>query len=343
MSERVIRPGFALPAVLGVTGVVTLVFLVAMTALASLTAEAASTRARLRFLQNALSQEATLEYLLATEPLNNSGIAVGASRSAPGFESVETVATPAPTGSDIIYLDGRQYLVGDAENTVVELRDQAGMINIAGLNDVQMGRLGPLLGLPATASRNLFAIQSDYVDADDLRQPAGAERQDYGGDLANRQFRRPSEWLSLLGIRQAVDMPRWRQLRSEVAVDHTLPSVNVNTASSSTLQVLFGVTAQQADSAIRARQVTPFYSLQEFTSAAGVPPQMEDGLYTFPSGRVVFTIRDTRSPWVYRARLTLTPTGVEKPVWIDQSELTEAPRRAAADTSNAVRFPYSAY
>jgi hypothetical protein len=48
--------------VLAVTGVVTLIFLVAMTALASLTAEAASARARVRFIARALTAEAMMTF-----------------------------------------------------------------------------------------------------------------------------------------------------------------------------------------------------------------------------------------------------------------------------------------
>ena len=78
-SERR-RIGFALPAVLAVTGVVTIIFLVAMTALYSLTSEAASARARVRFLQQAMSAEAALSYMVATEPLSARGVSVGSGR-----------------------------------------------------------------------------------------------------------------------------------------------------------------------------------------------------------------------------------------------------------------------
>ncbi|WGM32275.1 hypothetical protein KKHFBJBL_02526 [Brevundimonas sp. NIBR11] len=322
-----------------------MVFLVAITALASLTAEAASARARVRFLQSALSQEAMVAYMLATEPLNGSGVAAGSPRAAPGFERTETVLSSPMSGDEaaLVYLDGRPYRVDGDVNSEIELRDQAGMINLAGLDLVQMERLAAMLGIPATKIRDLPAIQADYIDVDDLRQPSGAERQEYAGDIANRPLLRPAEWLSLLGVRREVDMARWRQLRTDIAVDHTLPTVNVNTASSPTLQVLFGLSPQQADSAIRTRQAAPFVSLMDFTAAAGVPAPMDDRIYTFPSGRVILSVRDNRSAWLYRARLTLSPNDLEKPVWIDQSELTEAPRRAAANITNATRLPYTAH
>ena len=153
---------------------------------------------------------------------------------------------------------------------------------------------------------------------------------------------RPTEWLSLLGVRTAIDPRRWRSVRSELATDTTLPTMNVNTASSTTLQVLFDISAQQAQAAIRARESEPFLSISDFSAAAGaVFTGSYEQLYTYPSARVLYVIRDTRSPWTYRARLTLTPFGLEQPLWFDQTELTEAPHRAVADTSNAPRFPYA--
>jgi len=153
---------------------------------------------------------------------------------------------------------------------------------------------------------------------------------------------RPAEWLSLRGVREAVSAGKWRSLRGSIATDATLPSINVNTASAPTLQVLFDLSPQQAEAVIRDRESAPFPSISEFTTAAGaVFMGSSEQIYTFPSGRVIYTIRDGRSPWTYRARLTLTPSGLEQPLWIDQTELTEAPRRAVADTSNATRFPYA--
>ncbi|MGO4410932.1 hypothetical protein AB4Y66_12880, partial [Brevundimonas sp. M-11_2] len=86
------RDGFALPAVLAVTGVVTLIFLVAITALASLTAEAASARVRVRFLQRALTAEATLSYMAATEPMRAYGFGVNDAR---GFMDLAQTDAPA--------------------------------------------------------------------------------------------------------------------------------------------------------------------------------------------------------------------------------------------------------
>lgn len=339
-----VRRGFALPAVLAVIGVVTIVFLVAMTALSSLNAEAASARDRVRFTQRALTAEATLAYMMSTEPFGPLGMRIGAPRALDPFlepEDMEALSSGAPTQD--LRLDGSPYLLDVGGPMMVSLRDQAGMVNLAYLTPDQAERLAEQAGAPRGFGRTLLARYRDYADPDDLRQVDGAESSEYGGDgPANRNLLRADEFLSILGVRQAVDSRKWRALRDALAVDAGVPRANVNTASADALEILFGATPQQAQAAIRARQQAPFLSFQDFVAASGVPDLSNDEiLYTFPAGKVFFTLRDGRSAWIYRGRISLTPSGLERPVWIDQTDTTEAPRRVAADTSNATRFPYA--
>lgn len=341
-SDR--RAGFALPAVLTVTGVVTLVFMVAITALASLTAEAASARARIGFLQRALTLEATVAYLAVTEPFTPNAIAVGFPRnyddqyvSAPvgGFA---TSASPAQ-----VLLDGETYATDLRGPMTLTLRDQAGMLNLPQLNPDQLDKLGERLGMGRSERQGLGPRLMDYTDTDDLENQNGGERASYGASgPANRPFLRPSELLSVLGIREATSAPRWRALREDIAADQSQRIYNINTASAATLEVWFGLTAEQADRAIARRRDVPFASVSSFGAAAGAA-LVDDGeiLYTFPSGRILFTLSDGRSPWVYRGRLTITPTHAEQPVWLDQTDIMESARRTVADTTNATSFPYA--
>lgn len=344
ISKR--RPGFALPAVLTVTGVVTLIFLVAITALTSLTREARSTRERVRFLQSALTAEATLQYLAATEPFNGSSLNAGGARmlvfgdDTPQESSVTGEATP-------IRLDGRPYQMiveGLVLHPVVtSLRDQAGMINLATLGEDASARFGEMLGLSSSYARTVPALMRDYADADDLESINGAERARYGdGGPPNRTMIRAAEFLSLLGVRENSTSARWRALASDVIVDPQRVQINVNTASPLALEVLFGVSAQQAEAAVRARDRAPFLSLSDFIAASGANV-FDDGerIFTFPAPAFTYTIADTRSAWRYRARLVLTPTSFERPFWIDQTEMTEASGTAKAN-SDADRFPYTA-
>ena len=345
-SER-LRPGFALPAVLAVTGVVTIIFLVAMTALYSLTSEAASARARVRFLQQAMSAEAALSYMVATEPMSARGVNIGAARSQ--FDSLDTAEEGGQVASGQapaeVRLDGRPYVLA-INGLIVGLRDQAGMINLSYLSPAQMSRLLVRLGVSGDLAMSIGPRYLDYVDVDDLRRPGGAESSDYAGvgasGPANRRLRRASEWLSLLGARRAIDGSRWRTLKDDLVVDANAVGVNVNTASPAALAVLFGADARQAEGAARIRDLAPFVSLPQFIGASGVPAVFDDeGIYTFPSGGVWATLRDTHSPWVYRSRITLTPSGQERPLWIDQTDMLEAPRRQPAEVKNVPGFPYA--
>ena len=346
MTSRV-RRGFALPAVLAVTGVVTLIFLVAITALSSLNAEARSSRERARFLESALTAEATVQYLASTEPFDRRALNPGGTRmQAFGDDETAVSATPAVGAIIPIYLDGRAYEIeggtGGAPAVRVSLRDQAGMINLARLDDDQLRRLGDRVGAPPALSRDLRALYTDYVDEDELETLNGAERARYdGAGPPNRRMLRPLEFLSLVGLRSSIDRAKWRALRDELAIDSQRLSMNVNTASAETLEVLFGITEQQAVSAVAARERAPFLSLADFAAASGASIY-DDGeqIFTFPAGRIIYTIRDTRSAWRYRARVILTPASLERPFWVDQSEMTEASETAMAN-ADADRFPYT--
>lgn len=335
------REGFALPAVLTVAGVVTLIFLVAITALASLTAEANSARARIRFLQNALTAEAHLSLLATTEPIKSSAIAIGAPRIQDLFSGAEGGASDLNPA--VVRLDGHPYSLDLAGQVVMKIQDQAGLINLSALTEEQHARLMQRLGVANDEIPHLRMKYLDYVDADDLRRFDGAEKQDYSDTTpANRPLKTPTEWLSILGARKGVDASSWKSLRGNLAADHTLLDPNINTATPKTLEILFGASEEQARSAIDSRSKSLFNSFNDFIAASGVSYIPDDERsYVFPSGRMIFTIQDTRSAWIYRGRLVLTPGGLEQPFWIDQTELTEAPRRAVADTSDATRLPYA--
>ena len=337
------RDGFALPAVLAVTGVVALIFLVAITALASLTAEAASARARVRFLQRALSAEAKLSYMAATEPMRAYGFSINDVR---GFMDLgQTQPPPNLSGAEVepVRLDGRPYLMDVDGPLIVRMRDEAGMINMAMLYGQPYERLMERLGVEAGQRQEMIARYQDYIDTDDLKQPNGAERRDYpDGGPANRRLMRPAEWLSILGAREVVDKRRWRDLRDDLAADPMSVAINVNTASPNVLSILFGMNEAQVQALVQAREDAPLLSATDIANVAGMPFGEDfERIYTYPAGVTLVTIRDTRSAWTYRARLSLTPSGLEQPLWIDQTELTEAPRRAVADTSDATRLPYT--
>ena len=337
------RQGFALPAVLAVTGVVTLIFLVAITALASLTAEANSARARMRFLQRALTAEAALSYMAATEPMRANGLSVNDVRTFSDYGAPPPDTTASGLPIELVRLDGRPYIMDIDGPLVVRLQDQAGMINLPSLRGPPLSRLMEKLGVDASLRDTLAARYQDYSDLDELRQINGAERGDYAdGGPPNRPLLRPSEWLSVLGAREAVGRRGWAAIKDKLASDPISSVININTASPEALAVLLDLTEDQAAAVVREREIAPLLSINALEAATGAQPVWDyEQIYTFPSSALIFTLRDTRSAWTYRGRLDLTPSGLEQPLWIDQTELTESPRRAVADTSNATRLPYA--
>ncbi|MBU1346972.1 MAG: general secretion pathway protein GspK [Alphaproteobacteria bacterium] len=339
------RPaGFVLPTVLVVTSVVTLIFLVAITALASLNREAGLARARVTFAQQAMTAEARLTYLGATERVGPRSLAIDAPLPPGEFETLDPERLAAfqagMANATDLRLDNRPYRYGSS--AIIRLQDQAGMVNLSRLSGPALRRLLARLNVSAAGARSLEAALADYADPDDLRTSGGAERGDYpdGSDApANRPLRTADEFLNVLGAREAVDMAAWREMRPFLAADATSFQVNVNTADFEALRILFGMSEAQARAAIRGREVEPFYSLAQAVADTGAALDTNPEIGSvYPSGRIIYTIEDSLSRWTYTGRLNLTPTNVERPFWIDRTEYSEA-RRPDPEPVNAPEFP----
>jgi len=344
MPKRAGPGGFVLPTVLVVTSVVTLIFLVAITAMASLTREAGLARARIAFTQQAMTAEARLAYLGTTERIGPASLMIDAPLPPGEFDTLTAEQQAAfeagMANATELRLDGRPYRY--SSSAVIRLQDQAGMVNLSRLQPNPMRRLLARLGVSAASARSLEAALTDYSDPDDLRTQNGAERSEYPADSdgpPNRPLRSVDEFLSVLGAREAIPMPVWRALRSSLAADPVSFQVNINTADLEALQILFGMTESQAQAAIRARETTPFYSLDQAVADTGaiLDTDPEAGS-VYPSGRIIYTMQDSLSRWTYTGRLTLTPTNVERPFWIDRTEFSET-RRAGLDPLDAPEFP----
>lgn len=338
------RRGFALPAVLAVTGVVTLIFLVAITALASLTAEANSARARIHFLQRALTAEATLAYMMTTEPLRSHGVMINGS---PFVDDALLEGGAEGDGrlTELVRLDGRPYLMDPDGPMMARIQDQAGLVNLNFLRGHSLGNLLADLRIPSSQHGGMEARLIDYTDLDDLRQPDGAEADDYGtGAIANRPLKHPAELLSVLGLREAVDRRAWTAALPQLTSEGLQSRFNLNTASPYAMKIMLDLDEEQAEALIRAREQSPLLNPTMVDTVLGRNlPWGEDLFYNVPGSSMILAFHDGQSGWTYRTRLTLTPKRAERPVWIDQTQLLEAPRRARADTTDAVRLPYAPY
>lgn len=319
--------GFALPAVLVVVGMLALVFLVAVSALDTLARETTEAKRSVEFEQAALSLEAKAAYTAATEPLAEDSIHVGGPRAQSQGGPVAPPNLLQSRGVTPLYLDARRYGFGGGRFWL-SLQDAAGQINFDQLSPEARLRLATVLGVPPEQRAALLDRLADDMDPDDLKRMQGAEATDYAAaGLApprNRPFASPAEALGVLGWREAVSRPAWTALRDEISADPVAGDINVNTASPAVLQVLLGLTPQQALAAITARTRAPFLTMAELTGFTGPIAYDVERSYTRPNGRFALKVADPRAGLVYRARIVLTPDGLERPLWIEERSLGPA-------------------
>jgi type II secretory pathway component PulK len=325
--HRRARRGFALPSVLFVTAMVTLVFLVAIQALASLASETRRVKTNVAFEAGALSLEARTAFVAATRPLGATAALAGAAANAPA----------------LMALDGRPYAAGP--DLTVSAQDEAGLINLDNLPVPARPRLFAAMGVSPADQTAMADRLGDYMDVSDLKRPQGADAADYAraglpapprGLLVRR-----AQALGLLGWDQAVGPARWRDFADNVTADPSSSYVNVNTATAATLEVLYGLTREQADAAIARRAVTPFAELEDLGRAVGLKLLSDaERSYTMPNGRLALKVEDAAAGLAYRSRLILSPDDPTRPFWVAEPTLSQlAPAQRAEVPAHAPQFP----
>ncbi len=321
------RAGFALPAVLATVGVVALVFLVAVTALDTLARQTREAVDETRFREQALDLEARAAYLAATAQL-----------------------TPTTLGADsasFVALDGRPY-AATGTGLWLSLQDAAGLINLDALGPAGFQRLFGVLGAPPGARSAMTDRLADYIDPDSLKRADGAEAADYDrAGLApppDAPLRKTAQVFGVLGWDAAVSSEAWAALADEVTTDPTSAGLNVNTAPPTALRVLLGLSAAQAEAAVKARAQAPFRSLEDLGRAAGVALRGDaERNYGFPSGRFALKIAQPSAGLVERARLVATPDDPDRPVWIEERTVRSMrPQEKTSYSNDDPRFPQPA-
>jgi type II secretory pathway component PulK len=319
--------GFALPAVLVVVGMLALVFLVAVSALDTLAREAGQAKRSVEFEQAALSLEAKAAYTAAVEPLAEDAIQVGGPRAQSQGDDIPQPTLLQSRTVTPLHLDGRRYRFGSGRFWL-SLKDAAGQINLDQLAPQARARLAAVLGAPAAQQAALLDRLADDMDPDDLKRMQGAEALDYAAaGLApprNRPFIQPAGALGVLGWREAVTHRAWAGMRDEIAAEPVAGEINVNTSSPLALQVLLGLTPQQARATLAARAQAPLLSMADLMGFAGPIAYDVERSYTRPNGRFALKVADPRAGLVYRARIVLTPQGLERPLWIEERSLAPA-------------------
>ena len=137
----------------------------------------------------------------------------------------------------------------------VVIRDESAKIDINTANDALLRGLFMSAGLPEDDAAHLVDAVLDWRDADSLKRANGAEEDDYRAaglayKPANEPFQAIEELQLVLGMRPEL----YRRIAPSITVFSRQPGINVHLASRDTLLALPGVTAEQVDQYIAARE-----------------------------------------------------------------------------------------
>ena len=231
--------------------------------------------------------------------------------------------------ADVWNADGQLHAWTDGDIALTATAyDESARIDLnAGSEALLKGLLQNVGGLDAeTAQRTLEAIL-DWRDADELKRPNGAEAPEYraaGSKYlpANAPFESVGELQRVLGVTPSL----MARLARTLTVYSRQQGVNLATATRDVLLALPGVTAEQVDAYIAAREdavrnrlpIPPFPQGQGFAAAAlpvwriHVLARAPDGV-TFARDAVLRPLNDPRRPLVTLLWQEGTPDPTSEP------------------------------
>ena len=335
------KAGFALPAVLTTVTILTIIYLTVIVATHDLLKEAVYQKEESRFLLDAMSAEAELAFWVATEPETRNALSIGAPRQS-GL--TDPAAIEALQGGGIRYLriDATDYAWRRnadpmAPDLILTIQDDAGLINLNFASQEVRERVFEAAGLDAGAAQVMASQLTDYIDGDDFLSLGGAEFKDYErvgrAPPPNQTLNNPAELYGLLGWKNNPP-PNWDKIAGRITTQYDTASFNINTATSETLSLVFGMTERQAEAAIARRGSQPFYSVSELGLADD-----NERLYTYANGRFHLTVFDSERGFRYTSRLSLIPDNPERPIWIELESMQRYKPRDKPRPDGLPTFP----
>lgn len=303
------KAGVALPLVLLLTTVLGLTMLAAISSLTGLRRETAQAKHQAEFERLAMTAEARFQFLAMTEPLGSDGVYVGGIRNAgggrfPGY----AIPQLGPDGL-VLFYDGRPYrwrADTSAADYRVAIQDEAGLVNLYQADLPMLTRLFLQAGLEETDATNLANELVAYNATPELHQP----------------MRRPSEIYRLESASTLLTGPVWRRLRDLLVSYPDSRTVNINTAPAEVLKIWFDLSDQQVEDIVRQRVPetdTPGSAVITSPEDIGVTAPAGAQIYAFTGGRLRFKFIDPTTGDSYQSSLVLTPTHIERPVWVENA------------------------
>ena len=165
--------------------------------------------------------------------------------------------------------DGRSHLWAYAGETIrITMRSESAKIDLNNANPELLKGLLRNAGVDGEALERLVDALQDWRDADDLRRPNGAEKEDYiaAGKTyipANANFQTLDELRQVLGMTEAV----YRRIADQITIYSGQSGINSSIASREVLLAIPGVDAAAIDAYLIARNLPPGQPIPIFLPA----------------------------------------------------------------------------
>ena len=327
------RPrGFVLVATLWVLALVAVVAVFFAERMGQARALALAAQARTQALLDLSGARADLLYRIATTPVSLHGL---------GQDPASALA-----------LDDRPYrTLGD---TLVQVQDNRGLLNLNVVDDERLGRFLGVLGVPPERRSALVDALRDYADEDNFKRLNGAEAAEYAAaglpPPRNAKLVTPLEARRIFGWAQAPELWQGGALERLTTTSGSF-SMNPNTAPWQVLAAMRNMTPEGVQAMVAARKLAPIASPQQVMALTGVQiatdPMLAD-VIALPADSWRVTQQAPGMGWGWRYNVTLTPVSDFSPWRIDyfyrvelppQNVPTEAPPPLPARTPGPAAQP----
>lgn len=323
-----------------------LIVLMLLVVLSMLAAATATTSARAiamaqadenRF-NSALDMNDTREivfFMLSTQRVTVAGLTVDPADTLANVKQLDNLDPDGfralPVGNEI-HLDSTPY--HGRGNADFALQDDRGLLSVNWAPTITRYAMFRSLKVPGDQWGGLDAKLLDYQDADDLVRLNGAEKPAYlkAGlpPPTNRTLTTPLELRRVLGWRDMLSGMDDTQLLSTFTLVRNV-TMNINSAPLNVLELLPGLTPENAKRMVAMRSAVPFTSTDQVRQTFGIFG-LEDGLTLFarPSGNLI--LWDRHSGARHLLHWTMTPFATDGPPWRIDYELTLPRGDASAQT-----------
>lgn len=269
----------------------------------------------------------TMLFLLATQRQTIAGLTVNesdaaVSAKAPGENDDPDGFTALPVGNEI-RLDSTPYQGLDRIRFAVQ--DDRGLLSVNWAGSTLRFALYKSLGVADGDWAGLDAKRLDYQDPDDLHRLNGAEKAEYEREglppPSNRTLATPLELRRIPGWNKLLAGMDDAKLLNTLTMAQTV-DLNINTAPAPVLELLPGLSPQNAARMAELRRAAPLLSIRQAQETFGITPVFEEvlSLFAIPSGNLI--LWDERSGARRLLHWTLTPLETDGPPWRIDYEVT---------------------